>query len=87
VTPLGHLAPQLSSPLLGLFGAEDKFPSPEHVAELEGILQAQGKDFEFHSYLGAGHAFFAAYRPSYRPEAANEGWEEIWEFFGRHLAS
>ena len=87
VTPLGHLAPQLSSPLLGLFGAEDRFPSPEHVAELERILRAQDKDFEFHTYPGAGHAFFATDRPSHRPEAAKEGWAEIWEFFGRHLSS
>jgi hypothetical protein len=26
-------------------------------------------------------------RPSYRPEAATEGWERIWEFYGRLLAS
>jgi carboxymethylenebutenolidase len=26
-------------------------------------------------------------RPSYRPEAANDGWQKIWDFFGRYLAS
>lgn len=86
VTPLGHLAPHLSCPLLGLFGADDQHPSPGEVAELEGILSDQGADFEFHSYPGAGHSFFAVDRPSYRPEAAQEGWEEIWEFFSRNLA-
>jgi len=25
-------------------------------------------------------------RPSYRPAAANEGWQQIWGFFGRYLA-
>ena len=31
-----HLTPQLGCPLLGLFGNEDKAPSPEQVDELEG---------------------------------------------------
>ena len=86
VTSLLHLAPQLACPLLGLFGAEDQYPSPEQTAELEKALLAQGADFEFHTYPGAGHAFFATDRPSFRPEAAKEGWEEVWEFFGRHLS-
>jgi carboxymethylenebutenolidase len=80
-------APNLSCPLLGLFGVEDQNPSPEEVADLEKALVAAGKTFEFHSYDGAGHAFFATNRPSYRPEAANDGWERIWEFFGRNLAN
>ncbi|HEY5244164.1 MAG TPA: dienelactone hydrolase family protein [Acidimicrobiales bacterium] len=87
VTPLGDRAKDLSCPLLGLFGAEDQFPSPEQVTELEGLLKAAGKDYEFHTYDGAGHAFFAVDRPAYRPEAANDGWEKIWAFFGRHLGS
>ena len=57
------------------------------MAELEGLLKAAGKDYEFHTYDGAGHAFFAVDRPAYRPEAANDGWEKIWAFFGRHLGS
>jgi carboxymethylenebutenolidase len=86
VTPIVHLAKDLSCPLLGLFGAEDQFPSPEQTAELEQALQEHGKAYEFHTYDGAGHGFFATDRPSYRPEAANEGWERIWEFYGRYLA-
>ncbi len=87
VGPIVHLAKDLSCPLLGLFGAEDQFPSPAEVAELEKVLTDLGKTFEFHTYEGAGHAFFATNRPSYRPEAANDGWEKIWEFFGRHLGT
>ena len=56
------------------------------MAELERILVAAGKDVEVHSYEGAGHAFFNTDRPSFRPEAALDGWERIWDFFGRHLA-
>ena len=87
IQPIVDLIPHLSCPLLGLFGAEDQYPSPEEVAELEQTLLAAGKTSEFHTFEGAGHAFFATNRPSYRPEAANEGWELIWDFFERTLAS
>ena len=62
-------------------------PSPEHVAELEAALKAQGKTYEFHSYDGAGHAFMQVDRPSYRPEAAVDAWQHIWAWFGRYLLS
>ncbi len=86
VKPLGDKLKDLSCPLLGLFGADDQFPSPEEVGELEKALAHLGKDFEFHSYAGAGHAFFNVDRPAYRGEAAAEGWNRIWDFFSRHLA-
>jgi carboxymethylenebutenolidase len=85
-TPVIGLAGDLSCPLLGLFGAEDKFPPPDEVAELDKVLTELGKEHEFYSYEGAGHAFFAVDRPSYRVEAAGDGWQRIWEFYGRHLA-
>ena len=87
VGPIVDLAPNLSCPLLGLFGAEDQYPAPAEVEELGRALTTAGKEFEFHTFDGAGHAFFAPDRPSYRPEAATEGWHRIWEFFGRHLAT
>ena len=86
VSPLTDRLGDLRCPVLGLFGAEDKYPSPEHVAEFEAALQRLGKEHEFHSYEGAGHAFFAVNRPSYRPEAAVDGWQKIWDFYGRYLA-
>jgi carboxymethylenebutenolidase len=86
-TPIVHLAKDLRCPLLGLFGADDQYPSPDQTAELEKALIDAGKTFEFHTYDGAGHAFFNTDRPSYRPEAASEGWREIWDFYGRYLAS
>ena len=87
VTNLVDQLPNLRCPLLGLFGNEDRYPSPEQVAELREILSANGKQFEFHSYDGAGHAFFAPDRPSYRVAAANAGWEQIAAFFGEYLGS
>ncbi|HUY65671.1 MAG TPA: dienelactone hydrolase family protein [Acidimicrobiales bacterium] len=87
VEPIVQLAPGLSCPLLGLFGADDQYPSPEEVDVLEQALVEAGKEFEFHRYEGAGHAFFNTDRTSYRPEAAAEGWQRIWEFFDRFLAT
>jgi carboxymethylenebutenolidase len=86
VEPIVGLAGNLSCPLLGLFGADDQFPSPSQVDELEKALTDAGKEFEFHSFEGAGHAFFSVDRPSYRPEVAKEAWQLIWSFFGRHLS-
>jgi carboxymethylenebutenolidase len=87
VEPIGHLAKDLSCPLLGLFGAEDKYPSPEATAELEAELKKHGKEYEFHTFEDAGHGFFSVDRPGYRQQAATEGWKHLLDFFGRHLAS
>ncbi|MHB2023772.1 MAG: dienelactone hydrolase family protein [Mycobacteriales bacterium] len=87
VRPLVDRVGELSCPLLGLFGAEDKNPAPEEVAELDRALSAAGKVHEFKIYEGAGHAFFATDRPAYRPEAAVDGWARIFDFFGARLAA
>jgi carboxymethylenebutenolidase len=50
-------------------------------------LTRHGKSFEFHSYEGAGHAFFSVDRPSYNLDAARDGWKRIWGFFGQHLSA
>jgi carboxymethylenebutenolidase len=87
VTNIADQLPNLRCPLLGLFGNDDARPSREHVDELEEILTVQHKDFEFHRYDDAGHAFFAVDRPSYRVPAANDGWDRIAAFFAKHLAA
>ena len=85
VGPIVDKTPNLSCPLLGLFGEEDSYPSPAQVAELEDALKVNGKTYEFHSYPNAGHAFFSVNRPAYRVEAANDGWEKIFAFYGKYL--
>ncbi len=84
VAPI-DLTPDLSCPLLGLFGAEDRRPSPADVAVIDAELNRLGKPHEFHSYPDAGHAFFSVDRPYYRVEAALDSWQRIWDFFGTHL--
>ena len=77
----------LDAPLLGLFGNDDQFPTPEEVDLHESELQKYGKDYEFHRYDGAGHGFFYYHTPMYRPEQAMDGWNKVFTFFGQHLAS
>ena len=85
VAPIDYTA-ELGAPLLGLFGNDDKFPSPDQVNTHEAELQRLGKTHEFHRYDGAGHGFFYYHTPMYRPEAAMDGWAKVFAFFGRHLA-
>jgi carboxymethylenebutenolidase len=87
MTAIVDKTPNLSCPLLGLFGADDKYPSPEHVKELEEALKAAGKTYEFHSYEGAGHGFFSPDRPTYRVEAAVDGWQKVIAFYGKYLSA
>jgi carboxymethylenebutenolidase len=83
--PIDYTA-ELSAPLLGLFGNDDRYPTPEQVNTHEEALRAHGKDYEFHRYDGASHGFFYYHTPMYRPEATMDGWEKIFGFFGRRLS-
>ena len=86
VAPI-DLTEGLTAPLLGLFGNDDSHPTPEQVNQHEAELKRLGKTYEFHRYDGAGHGFFYYHAPMYRPEAAMDGWDKVFDFFGRHLAS
>ena len=76
----------LSCPLLGLFGNEDRAPTPEQVNQHEAELKKHGKQYEFHRYDGAGHGFFYYDRPAYRIEQALDGWQKVFAFLHKHLA-
>ncbi len=87
-TPPLELAERLSCPLMAAIGAEDQNPSPEIGEQLRERAQASGQEeVTVDVYEGAGHAFFADYRPSYRPEPAALLWERIVPFFNRHLGT
>ncbi len=84
VAPIDYTR-DLSCPLLGLFGEEDKNPSPEQVALHEQALKKHGKTYEFHTYPRAGHGFFYYDRPNYRQEQAVDGWQKLFAFIEKHL--
>jgi carboxymethylenebutenolidase len=85
VAPI-DLTKDLSAPLLGLFGNDDTAPTPEQVDQHEAELKKHGKDYEFHRYDGAGHAFWYHDRGAFRAEQAMDAWAKTFAFFGKHLA-
>lgn len=85
VAPIDYTA-DLNCPILGIFGEQDRSPTPEHVAQLEAALKQHGKDYEFHMYPDAGHGFFYHNRPAYRQVQAVDGWSKVFDFLGRKLA-
>jgi carboxymethylenebutenolidase len=86
-TPPLQLADKLHCPLLVAVGAEDRNPSPEIAAQLRERAGTSGQAVEVDVYDGAGHAFFADYRPTYRPAAAAKLWRETVPFLEHHLRS
>ncbi len=71
----------------GLFGEEDRSPTPDQVALHEQELKKQGKNYEFHMYPNAGHGFFYYDRSAYRQEQAIDGWKKIFVFLETYLAT
>jgi carboxymethylenebutenolidase len=91
-TPPLELVEQLHCPLLAAIGAEDQNPSPELGEQLRERASSSpigraGREIKVDVYEGAGHAFFADYRPSYRAAPAAKLWAEVVPFFARHLGS
>lgn len=85
-SPLDAL-PDLTCPVLGLYGAEDGLIPPSDVRLLEQGLAASGKPHTVILYPGAGHAFANDSRPeTYREQAASDGWARMLAFFRRYLA-
>jgi carboxymethylenebutenolidase len=75
----------LNCPVLGIFGNDDKAPSPEQVDQHEAELKKHGKDYEFHRYDGAGHGFWYYSYPIYRPEQAMDSFGKTLDFLHKQL--
>ncbi|HSZ66391.1 MAG TPA: dienelactone hydrolase family protein [Xanthobacteraceae bacterium] len=86
VAPI-DLTEKLSCPLLGVFGNDDANPTADQVNRTEAVLKKFGKNYEFHRYDGAGHAFFNWARDAYRPEQAADGWRKVFDFYRRYLVA
>jgi len=76
----------IDSPILGLFGAEDKGITVESVQRFEGALERLRKSYEIHIYPGADHAFANPTGNAYNAEAAEDAWRRTLEFLNLHLA-
>lgn len=78
-------AENLSCPLIGIFGNDDRHPGPEEVNILEEKLKELGKEYEFYRYDGAGHGIWYYDKPMYRQEAAMDSQEKVFAFFEKYL--
>lgn len=75
----------LESPVLGLFGAEDRTVSPESVEAFAAATNRLGKPAEIESYAGIGHGFADPKRRQYDAAAAARAWERMLDFLATHL--
>lgn len=79
-------AQKIQAPILGLFGADDQNPSPADVQKIDAELARWGKAHEFHSYVGAGHAFLNFTRPAvFRETQAQAAWAECLAWLDQYL--
>ena len=80
------MANNINCPMLFHFGATDGNPSVDDRDKYEAELTRLGKDFEFHTYDGAGHAFMDYTNPErHHAEAAEAAWPRTIDFFDKHL--
>jgi carboxymethylenebutenolidase len=77
----------ISTPILGLFGAEDTGIKVESVESFRAALERLRKNHEIRIYPGVGHAFANPTGTNYNAEAATDAWARTLEFLGRHLVT
>lgn len=84
-TPFERLS-EITCPILGFFGNDDKNPSPADVDRLDRELTRLGLRHEFHRYDGTGHAFQNFANPQgFRPGPAQDSWERTLGFLAAEL--
>jgi carboxymethylenebutenolidase len=79
------VAKDIKIPFLGLFGENDKSPTPDDAKKLGELVKAQNPNIEIVIYPGAGHGFHADYRPSYNKVAADDAWKRCTGWFEKYL--
>ena len=75
----------LTSPVLGIFGAEDQGIPIDSVRAFEAALGDLGKPAAIHVYEGADHAFANPSGTRYNAEAAEDAWMKTVSFLAGNL--
>ncbi len=87
-TPPIELADRITCPVLGIFGNEDKGPSPADVDEYSAALNHANVPHEFHRYDGAGHGFQDFHNEErFRKAQSEDAWEKALGFLEWTLKS
>ena len=71
------LAPDLTVPVLGLYGGKDQGIPLDQVEKMRAELKEAGNPSQIVVYPDADHAFLADYRPSYNKAAAEDAWKKM----------
>jgi len=79
----------LQGPVLGIFGNDDKAPSPDDVKKWQAALKAAGKtDVTVYPFDGVGHAFAsksAAKMGAYNEAKAKEAFDKLYAWLDAKL--
>lgn len=78
------IAPTLTVPVLGLYGADDSGIPNDTVARMQQALTTGSSGSDILLYPATPHAFHADYRPSYRKLEAENGWRRLQAWFKTH---
>jgi len=80
------LAEGINCPMLFHFGEVDANPSQQDMRTLDDELTRLGKQHDFRTYPGAGHAFLDHTQPArYQEAAAQAAWPATIQFLDSHL--
>lgn len=78
---------QISAPVLGNFGADDRGITPADVQAFEKTMKGMNRFIDVKIYPGAGHAFENPNNTNgYRPEAAADAWARTIAFLHKALS-
>ncbi|MBC8142894.1 MAG: dienelactone hydrolase family protein [Armatimonadetes bacterium] len=75
------IAPTLTVPVLGLYGAQDNGIPQTDVEAMRTALDAGKSGSKIIVYPDAGHGFHADYRPSYKEDDAKDAFAKLLEWF------
>ena len=78
------IAPTLTVPVLGLYGALDHGIPLDTVEQMKAALAQGSSGSTFVVYPDADHAFHADYRPTYNAQAAQDGFKRALDWFASH---
>jgi carboxymethylenebutenolidase len=88
----GHLATdpaelkKINSPILGMFGGQDRGITPDDVKKFQQAMEQLGKKIEVKIYPDAGHAFENPNnKAGYRAEDAADAWKRTVDFLAATL--
>jgi carboxymethylenebutenolidase len=86
-TPFEELIPQISCPVLGVFGEADHIISVDDVVRFRNALEKAQKNCHIRIYAGAPHGWLNDTMPGrYRKEAAKDAWSLMISFLKKCFA-